>query len=216
MNEDFDSIRILEKMMLELHGLALEREVTVSDIVHEALDEYLYAHTNSINLFDVIHSIENAMNPADRFVTSADPASLVIFIKSPIRYVYRPELKYEVRIMRNDRVSVGKLSVALRTHDMETIKRFSDFIALWIALERKYITRSRAERIAYMTDDGYFCRQIFYPEASAHSDARTIGDAISSYIHVFDELLKYCINQRNAQMIEQIYLDRLRTGKLTI
>jgi len=217
MHDDFDSIRILEEIMLKLRGLALERAVPVSDIVHEALGEYLLTRTNDVNLFDVIHSIENAMNRADQFMTSFDPEGLAIFIKSPIRYIYRPELKYEIRVVRDNKVSIGTLGVVLRSHDMDTIKHFSGFINLWIELERKYLLRNRAEQITYVTDTGYFCRQIYYPETAEQRDGQSIGDAISRYIYVFDELLKQYFNHRSGGYgIEKLYLSRLKDGKLTI
>ena len=217
MEKNSDSIQILQEIMLELRGLALERAASVSDIVHEALGEYLLSRTNGVNLFDVIHSIENAMNKSDQFVTNSDPAGLAIFIKSPIHYVYRPEIKYEVRIVRNGKVSIGKLGVALRSHDMETIQLFSGFVSLWIELERKYLLGNRAEQIAYITDAGYFGRQIYYPETDEHSDGQSIGDAISSYIRVFDELLKHYVNYRdNGHEIEKLYRAQLNDGKLTI
>ena len=218
MNEDFDSIRILQEIMLELRGLAREREVSVSEIVHEALDEYLFARTGGVNLFDIIHSIENDMRRAEagHFVTSPDPSGLAIFIKSPIRYVYRPEIRYEVRVVRSGKAFFGKLSVVLRSHDMDTLRGFSEFAALWIELERKYLPRNRAEQIIYTTDAGYFGRQISYG-AARQGDGKSIGDAISGYIRVFDELLKYYFNHRgNAEEIEKIYLARLNDGKLAI
>ena len=212
MDENFDTIQILQEMMLELRGLALERTMSVSDIVHEALGEYLMFRANGVNLFDVIYGIESAMNKSGRFVTNADPAGLSIFIKSPIRYVYRPELKYDVRIARSGAASIGKISVALRSRDMETIELFSGFVGLWIDLERKYLPRSQA----YTTDAGYFGRQICC-EMERHGDGRSIGDAIGSYIRVFDELLKRYINYRDsAHEIEKLYRARLNDGKLTI
>jgi len=215
MNDDFDRIQILEETMFELRRLAQKRTVSVSDIVDEALGEYLLRCANGLNLFDVIYSIESAMKRADQFVTNADPASLAIFIKSPIRYLYRPEIKYEVRIMRNDEASVGKLSVILRSHEMETLRLFSGFISLWIELEGKYLLQNR--QISHVTDAGYFGRQIYYPKAVKHSDGQTIGDAISNYIRVFDELLKYYFKQRGSeQAVEKLYLERLNDKKLSI
>ncbi|MCL2391255.1 MAG: hypothetical protein FWC66_01440 [Oscillospiraceae bacterium] len=215
MKDDLDSIRIVEEIMFELRGLARTRAVSVSDIVHEALGEYLITHTNAVNLFDVIHSIEHTMNRAERFVTITDPSGLVIFIKSPIRYLYRPELKYEVKIVRNNEVSVGKLNIIIRSHDIETIIGFSDFVNLWIDLECKYL-QSRAEQITYETESGYFGRQIFYPEGGGQRNGQAVGDAISDYICVFDELLKYYFTHRNGRDIEKLFFDRLRDGKLTI
>jgi hypothetical protein len=219
MNDDFDSIQILQEMMLELRGLALKRAVPISDIVHEALGEYLLARTNGVNLFDIIYSIENEMRRAEvgQFMTNADPSGLAIFIKSPIRYVYRPELKYEVRIIQNNKVSVGKLGVVLRSQDMDMIELLSGFVCLWIELERIYLLRNRVEQIMYLTDAGYFGRQIYYPDMVEQGNSQSIGDAISNYIRAFDELLKHYLNHgAGSKEIEKLYLAKLNDGKLTI
>jgi hypothetical protein len=215
MDEEFDSIRILEEMMCALRVFALEREVSVTDIVHEALGEYLLARAPGVNLFDVIHSIESAMGREGRFVTDADPGGLAIYIKSPIRYVYRPELKYEVRVVRDGRASFGALGVVLRSHDMEALRHFSGFTDLWIELESKYLAYNRTEQLTYVTDAGYFRRQIYRP-ASRHSDGQSIGEAVSDYIYVFDELLKYFFNLGSRQEVGRLYLARLSDGKLSI
>ena len=210
MNEELNSIRILEEMMLALRGLALEREVSVSDIVHEALGEYLFARAPGVNLFDVIHSIDSAMRGEGQFVTDADPAGLAIFIKSPIRYVYRPELKYEVHVAREG----WAFSAALRTHNLDTLQRFAGFTGLWIELERKYLPPK--QQVVYRTEAGYFSRQLSRPETARRGDGPSVGDAISSYIRVFDELLKFYFRQGGGQALEQLYLARRGEGKLSI
>jgi len=215
MNDDFNLIRISDEMRAQLRGLAQQRAVSVSDIMQEALGEYLKTRETGINYVDVIQSIESALRGAGQFATSADPSGLVLFIKSPLRRVHRPELKYEVRIRHGDRSSVGRLNVVLRSHDMETIRSFAAFVDHWMALERNYLARNQTGQIVYWTDTDYFGRQIFCPTAG--DGEQLIGEAISNYIHVFDELLKYYFaNWSYGQSIEPLYLARLKAGKLTI
>jgi len=214
MDDDF-GIRILEETMLQLRGLASERAMSVSDIVQEALGEYLYTRATGVNFFDVIQSMENAMRGAGQFVTNADPSGLALFIKSPLRHVHRPELKYEVRITRGGRAAVGTLGVILRSQDMETLRGFAEFSGLWMALERRYL--ARAGQIVYRTDAGYFGRQIYRPEEGGRGGGQLLGEAISNYIHVFDALLKhYFRHWSGGQEMEPLYLAQLKAGKLTI
>ncbi len=216
MNDDFD-IRVIEETMSLLRGLALERAVSVSDIVREALDEYLYTRSGGAGFADVIRGIERALYNAGGFMTSADLSALALTAKSPIRYAHRPELKYEVRIFREDPASLGALSVALRSHDMSINRGFAEFVGLWMEFERRYLARSHTDRIFYQTDVGYFSRGIYRPERSGHSDGYNISEAISGYISVFDELLKYCLSHSgDAGALERLYYARLRDGRLTI
>ena len=214
---DYLNLRILEETMRQLRGLAHDRAISVSDIVQEALGEYLYSRNTGVNVFDVIRSIENTLHGLSQFVTNADPSGRVLFIKSPLRHVHRPELKYEVRIVRNNKVSVGMLNVILRSHDMETIRRFAAFVNLWIELECRYLARCQEGQVQYRTDAGYFGREIHRPRTTDRNGGPNIGEAIGSYIRVFDELLKYHYNRMyDGQTLEQLYFTRLQDGKIII
>jgi len=213
MNDDFANIRILEETRLQLRKLARERAISLSDIVQEALGEYVYARGD--NYHNVIYNIENALNGTGQFVTNADPSGLILFIKSSLRYVHRPEIKYEVRIVQDDRTAVGRFNVVLRSQNIETIRNFAAFTRIWMELERRYL--GRAGQLMYRTDTDYFGRHIYWPMAMEPISGQHIGEAISSYIHVFDELLKHHFSPLgDAQTLEQLYLVRLKDGKLII
>jgi len=215
MNDDFDRIWISEDMRAQLRRLAQQRALSVSDIVQDALGEYLVTREAGVNLYNIIHSIEQSLCGAQQFTTCADLSDLVLFIKSPLRRVYRPELKYEVRIARGDQASVGRLNVLLRSHDMETLRGFAAFVGRWMELERNYLARSQNRQVIYWTDADYFGRQIYC--SVKEGSEQLIGEAISNYIHVFDELLKHHFsNWNDGQTLEPLYLARLKSGKLTI
>ncbi|MCL2774122.1 MAG: hypothetical protein FWD71_12330 [Oscillospiraceae bacterium] len=224
MYEDDGSIRIIEEMMNEIRRVALEKDASVSDIVHEALSEFLYFRQTGINFFDVISSIEksmNDMNAAGHFVVNADLNKFAVSVKSPLRYIYRPELKYEVRISHSDEMSIGKISVILRSRDIDTLRSFADFFSFWIELETKYIFLKSNRRITYITDAGYFSRKIYISaEQGNPAGSKAIGTAVSDYIHVFDELFKYYFYNPNGggirREIENLYVSYAANGKLKI
>ena len=223
--EDGGSIRIIEEMMNEIRRIALEKDASVSDIVHEALNEFLYFRRTGVNFFDVINSIEKSMNVLNdisansHFIVNADLDKFAVSVKSPLRYIYRPELKYEVRISQSEETSIGKISVILRSRDIDTLRSFADFLSLWIELESKYIFLKSGVRIAYITDAGYFSRKIYMPAKTENPGSRAIGTAVSDYIRVFDELFKYYFYNPNggvSREIENMYVRYAANGKLKI
>ena len=215
MNENNNSILILEEMMKRTRRFALEKDVSVYDVVHEALDRFLYSHETGINFADILGGIETGMSEPEYFVTSVDLYGYTVIVKSPIRYIHRPELKYKIVITQNDSVSAGKMCVTLRSHDINTLRRFSEFLNLWITLETNHI--QFGGQIKYITDAGYFERKVYIPVSPQRISGQIIGAAISDYIHVFDELLKYFFNHPNdIYEIEKIYRDRVKNGKLKI
>jgi len=217
MNDDFDGILILEETKLQLRNLAQERKVPMSELIHEALGEYLLARTMGENIFDMLHCIESTLSSDGRYTICADPESLVVIAKSPLRYVHRPEIKYEIRIQRNEGDSVGRLNVILRTHNIEMIRFFAEFVNKWIELEQKYLMKTQRGKIMYKTDSGYFARQIKRPIAAERGESRIVGEAISNYVDAFDKLLKhYYEHWDTPNAIEALYILWLEDGKLTI
>jgi len=216
MNGNDHMIRVLDDMMRRLRMMSHDRGVPVNDLIDQALGDFLSFQETGINLFDIINSIENHLSSAKHFITDADLCNYAISVKSPIRYVYRPELKYRIAISQNDRVSIGKMSVALRTNDINTLRCFLAFINLWISLEDKYI--SPRERIEYVSDAGYFERKVYLPANERHINGQAIGEAISDYISAFDQLLKhYFARSENSEPdIERIYRELAQNGKLRI
>lgn len=216
MNENDNNIRILGEMMRRLQRLALEKDTSVQDIVHEALNGFLLFHETGIDLYNILGGIESGMNVPGHFVTNVDRYNYAVSIKSPIRHIHRPELKYQIVIAQNDTVSIGKMSVILRSHDIYTLQCFSEFVDLWIKLETKYI--KSVERIAYGTDVGYFERKVYLPMSEQQVSGQIIGAAISDYIHVFDELLKQYFQHPKGctAEIEKSYRSHVANGRLKI
>jgi len=214
--ENDHMIRILEDMMRRLQMVSHEKNVPVTDLVNQAIDNFLSFHETGINSFDIINSIENHLTAQQHFVTNVDLYNYAISVKSPIRYVYRPELRYNITIAQNGQISIGKMSVTLRSNDMNTIHCFSAFLNLWINLERKYIRQP--ERIEYISDTGYFERKVYLPSNDREINGQAVGAAISDYLSAFDELLKYYFfsPEGSGSEIERIYLDFIQCGKLRI
>ena len=216
MNENDNNIRIMEEMMRRLQRLALEKDTSVHDIVHEALNGFLLIHETDLNFYNILGGIESGMTVPGHFITNVDLYNYAVSIKSPIRYIHRPELKYQIVITQNDTVSIGKMSVTLRTHDIHTLRCFSEFVDLWMKLESKYM--QSVERIAYSTDVDYFQRKVYLPMNEQKVSGQIIGAAISDYIHVFDELLKqYFYHPKSSTIeIEKNYRSHVANGKLKI
>lgn len=217
MNES-ESVRILEEMMQDVRRLALEKEVSVSDIVHEALGEFLYLRKTGINYFDIIYGIEESMNKIEHFVVSANPYDFAVSVKSPLQYVHRPALKYDIRITQNGGPYIGKMNMVLRSTDINTLKSFMDFLSLWVELETKYLPRQPSEQIEYTADVGHYSRKIFWPAAIDHVSGPTIGSTIGKYIHVFDSLFKhYFFHPHNSQSeIESMYITHVKDGSMNV
>jgi len=212
-----NGIKLIEEIMRKLRRAALERDASVSDVVHEALANSIFFQETDVNFFDVMNNIEKNMNETEHFITNVDLYNYTVIVKSPLRYVHRPELKYEIKITQNDHAVVGRMSASLRSQDINTAKCFSAFLNFWIDLETAYFpARPGGKQIEYITDIGYFSRKMYMP--AGHKDSRVVGAAISDYIRIYDELFKYYYYHPNGGRgeIERMYRDYMKTGKLKI
>ena len=209
--------------MDEMLRVSLEKDISVSDIVHEAIREFLYYRNTGVNFFDIINSIEKSMNQTGHFIVNSDFNNFAVSIKSPLRYIYRPELKYEIKITQSDEITIGKISVTLRSRDIDTLKSFSDFVSLWIDLETKYSAHKKGGRIEYIIDIGYFGRKIYLPVMGENAESnginsRTVGASVGDYVNAFDELYKYYYShsENGWREIENMYAGYAKAGKFKI
>ena len=208
------NIIIIRELMDEMRRVSVERDISVSDIVHEAIREFLYYRNTGANLFDIINGIEKSINKTGHFTVNSDLNNFAVSIKSPLRYIYRPELKYEIKIIRSGEKTAGKINVNLRSRDIDTLNSFSDFVGLWIKLENKYSSKKKIGNTEYIIDVGYFGRNIKLPSAGESENA---GVCVSDYINAFDELYKYYFTHPNSyREIENIYAGYAEAGKFKI
>lgn len=214
MNGNEDIYRIFDEMAYELRMMAAERNAAVSDIVREALNEFMRFKNAGLNYNEIIRAVEKNMSEPERYFVSVSQDGYAVSVKSPLRYTRRPELKYEARIKHTGAVSECKISASLRSIDVDTLRVFSVFTDMWIELETRYLTG--CGRIAYISDAGYFARSSRIPDGVRSAGSESAGAAISDYIRAFDEMFKSLWRPGGAQSVEKTYADYIKSGKLRI
>ena len=127
-----------------------------------------------------------------------------------MEYKYRPTIKYEVALYRvPEGNAIGELSIIFRTQSAALIRTMTEFFRLWTQLETIY---RKNENIRYALYDGRFTRTIQVCQDRDYTNEQ-IGDQISSFIQIFDKLMKrYVAGSLGAREIEQMYLEYLNKG----
>lgn len=219
-----DSVTILEETLEAIRLIAAAESAELSDTVNKILEDYLlsYEYSKALNYFDVIHSIEKNLTENNFLVIKDSPSDFTISAKSSLQYIYRPTLKYKFDIIRDSDRYIGEMQAVVRSNNIDLLKCFSEFTELWMSLEAKYLRFRDVDRIEYITDSGLFDRRIYLPAETDSRDAAVngaaIGEAVGSYIDVFDRLFKFCFNNPGltAGDIEAMYQSYLNSGKLTV
>lgn len=115
----------------------------------------------------------------------------------------------------------GKLSyqsVGFRTQSPDLIVGLTEFFRLWARLENTYVLKLFPENaLNYTLDETRFTRSLSVP-VNARYDADDCANAISSYIKVFDAMLKKHLSGAYSDLtaMENDYLAYLNSGALII
>ena len=135
---------------------------------------------------------------------------MTMSLKSSLEYKYRPTIRYEVALYRiPDGNAIGELSVVFRTQSPALIRAMTEFFRLWTRLESIY---KQGEGIRYALYEGKFTRTIQASPDRNYTNEE-IGNHISSYIQLFDRLLKgYVSGEYGPQELERIYLEYFNKG----
>ncbi len=208
MKKDLYNIMLSKDIIEEIDKIAYERDVDRSYILNEILAEYLSIKIPELNVKEVFQMVELNMNKTSVFKVQKRLSDCIIYVKSSLKHEYRPELKYSVEMFNNDEFKIGKLKLVFRTYDIHTLKRFNDFINIWISLETHYIHKYFKNReIQYEVENGRFNRTLMMPKDITPATNEILSQAICEYIIKFDEMLKFYLNGQNLDSIERIYLE---------
>lgn len=124
-----------------------------------------------------------------RFQTLNQPSDAMMSIKSPLRYKYKPTIRYSIELSRDFHGKVGRLKVSFRTQSTQLISMLDSFFKLWARLEEKYLSYLFTTGVPYETAEGRFTRDFYAPPQSELTD-EDIANAIGDYISCMDSCIQ--------------------------
>lgn len=136
---------------------------------------------------EIFAKIEQLMD--SRFQTLNQPSDAMMSIKSPLRYKYKPTIRYSIELSRDFHGKVGRLKVSFRTQSTQLISMLDSFFKLWARLEEKYLSYLFTTGVPYETAEGRFTRDFYAPPQSELTD-EDIANAIGDYISCMDSCIQ--------------------------
>ncbi len=212
MNKSLYSLMLMDEVVREIDRMALQQNTNRSNLINQILAEYVSLMTPEKRIGNIFKSIEEIMNACGvDIIPYVSPNQLTMSLKSSLEYKYRPTIKYEVALYRvPDGSAIGELNVIFRTQSSTLIHSMTEFFRLWTKLETHYQTNGG---VRYALYDGKFTRSINVLPGRDYTQEE-IGDRISSYIRMFDKLMKgYIANGWSPQEIEARYVECLNQGE---
>lgn len=213
MGKSVYSLVLADEVVEAVDRLAYQMNTSRSNLINQILAERVQCVTPEMRMKDIFSAIEQLMDT--RFQFMVQPSDAMISIKSPLRYKYKPTIRYSVELSKDFNGKVGRLKVQCRTQSSALINAISGFFKLWQALENRYISKLFTNGVPSIEEDGRFTRDFYSPSNSLTNEE--IGNSIGEYIKLMDECIQiYFDNMPNqssqANLISEKYKSYLEKG----
>ncbi len=214
MKKSVYSIVLSDDVVEAVDELAYSMNTSRSNLINSILAEKVSVMTPEMRMKDIFSRIEQLMD--SRFQLMTQPSETMISIKSPLKYKYKPTIKYSVELFRSFEGGVGRLRISLRTQSVSLIRAIQGFFKLWEQLENKYLSNIFNGGVPWEVGDVSFTRDFYSPHSSELSD-ESIAQAIGSYINLIDECIRIYFENMGStdnasEKIEQRYCEYLKKG----
>lgn len=214
MKKNMYSLMLAEDVIREVDNMAAERHTNRSNLVNQILAEYVSLTTPEMHIRNIFDVVENLLGERGGGMFSLGTGGLTMSYKSPLKYSYRPTIRYEVEMYRTPTHTIGQLKVVFRTTAAELLVELTRFFRIWMQMESIYIGHFFGGReLEYGLENGRFTRKFVLP-ADAHYSEKETGEAIGSYIAAFDDMLKGWLAGKysDTRQLENEYLAYLNSG----
>lgn len=216
MKKSVYSLVLMDDVVDAVDKLAYSMNTSRSNLINQILAEKVCCITPEKRMKDIFQQIERLMSDGECYQIQNQPSDAMMSIKSPVRYKYRPTVRYAVELYRNPSDSLGKLKVSFRTQSSQLIAVATDFFILWADTETKYIGNCFSDGIPFKIENGRYQRKF----TAVSGSATDLGTAIAEYIQVMDRCLKLYFSEINSnnfiKSVENIYSAYLKSSNLII
>ncbi len=213
MKKTLYSLMLSEEVIREIDLLAHRLGTNRSSLVNRILAEHVQLRTPEQRVSDIFSAIGELLADSRELVPMLTEGSPSMAMRSCLEYKYRPTIRYEVALLPQVRGNdFGELSVIFRTTSQTLLELLTSFFRLMKRIEDGLL----GYPIEYSLEDGRFSRSLHFP-AKSEPDSRELAEAVSSYVSLFDRLIKgYVAGSLDAESVAAIYSNALSQGKIIV
>ena len=178
------SLVLSEDVVDAVDRMAYAQGMSRSAMINQILAHAVGYVTPEQRMAEILDTLSKQMNGLFQLQEQASDGMLTI--RSPLRYRYKPTIRYRVELYRQPGQAIGVLHAAFRTQNRTLLGDAESFFRCWAKHECNagLITDSD-----YRISDGSWDRR-FLIQAGQHRSTQEIGDAIGQYIKRVDAALK--------------------------
>ena len=165
MNKSVYSLVLADDVVEAIDRLAYSMNTSRSNLINQILAERVQLLTPEKRMREIFSKIEQLMD--SRFQTLNQPSDAMMSIKSPLRYKYKPTIRYSIELSRDFHGKVGRLKVSFKNpKHHSSFQCLTSFFKLWAKLEEKYLSYLFTTGVPYETAEGQFTRDFYAPPQS--------------------------------------------------
>lgn len=218
MKKSVYSLVLMDDVVDAIDRMAYSMNTSRSNLINQILAERVSFVTPEMRMRDIFSRIEKLMD--SRFQMLEQPSEAMMSVKSPLKYKYKPTIKYSVELFRSFEGGVGRLKVSFRTQSRHFIDILNQFFILWHVLENEYLESVYRDGVPWELRDINFTRDFYAPNPEKLTDD-DIAKAIGSYIVLLDECIKIFFERINniesaKRIIEDKYRKHLKKGLVIV
>lgn len=178
------SLVLSEDVVEAVDRMAYARGTSRSNLINQLLAEAVGYVTPERRMAQILNTLSQQMTGL--FQLQEQAADGMLTIRSPLRYRYKPTIRYRVELYRQPKQALGVLHASFRTQNKTLIADAEAFFRTWAALET---ANGRCGESDYSIADGAWNR-LFRIPANRSISSDEIGEAIGQYIKRVDAALK--------------------------
>ncbi len=178
------SLVLSEDVVEAVDRMAYARGTSRSNLINQILAETVGYVTPERRMADILQTLSQQMTGL--FQLQEQAADGMLTIRSPLRYRYKPTIRYRVELYRHPEQAIGVLHASFRTQSKALIDDATAFFNTWAAQETAHGFCSRDD---YTIEDGTWNR-LFRLNAQSHVSSQELGESMGLYIKQVDAALK--------------------------
>ncbi len=178
------SLVLSEDVVEAVDRMAYAQGTSRSNLINQLLAEAVGYVTPERRMADILQTLSQQMTGL--FQLQEQAAEGMLTIRSPLRYRYKPTIRYRVELYRKPEHALGILHASFRTQNKALIADSEAFFRTWANAEMQ---KGYCKDSDFSIADGAW-KRLFHIPAKPDVTAEELGAAIGQYIKRVDAALK--------------------------
>ncbi len=213
MKKSVYSLVLMDEVIDAIDEMAYRMNTSRSNLINQILAEKVSMMTPEMRMKEIFDRLEKLMD--SRFQMLAQPSDSMMSIRSPLKYRYKPTIKYSVELNRTFQGTFGRLKVSFRTQSVQFIRALQGFFAIWQQVESSHLGGIYPDGVPCRYGESEFMRDFSGRGGETPSESE-IAEGIGAYISLVDECIKIYFSENGgrdaAGLIGEKYRDFLAAG----